>query len=90
MLFPILSFPILYSISDKKLSLKEIKQKTKKKTEQNTKQGDYYELFETRSFGGERLNFFKNSDIICTQGEMGRIALKWRGISVRWRETADL
>ena len=90
MLFPILSFPILYSISDKKLSLKEIKKKTKKKTEQNTKQGEYCELFETRSFSGERLKFFKDSDIIRTQGEMGRIALKWGGISVRWRETADL
>ena len=35
---------------------------------------EYFEIFETRSFGGERLKNFKNRDIISTQGEteMGR------------------
>ena len=35
---------------------------------------EYFEIFETRSFGGERLKIFKNRDIISTHGEteMGR------------------
>ena len=44
---------------DKKLkgNLKEIK--NKKKHSQSTKQVEYCELFETRSFCGERLKFFQ-------------------------------
>ena len=65
-LFPILLFPILYSMSDKKLLLKEIK----KEQSQNTKQVEYCELFETRSFGGERLKFFqKQRHYLHSQGD---------------------
>ena len=55
-LYSIVLFLILYSMSDKKLLLKEIE---KKKQSQNTKQVEYYELLETRSFGGERLKIFQ-------------------------------
>ena len=65
-LFPILLFPILYSMSDKKLLLKEIK----KKQSQNTKQVEYCELFETRSFDGECLKFFqKQGDHSHSRGD---------------------
>ena len=52
-----LLLPILYSISDKKLLLKELKKN--KKQPQNTKQVEYCELFETRNFGGKRLKVFQ-------------------------------
>ena len=56
-------------MSDKKLILREIK-KTKRQS-QNTKQVEYYcELFETRSFGGERLKFFqKQGDYSHSRGD---------------------
>ena len=47
---------MLYSKSDKKLLLEELK---KTKQSQNTKEVEYYELFETRSFSGEHLKFFQ-------------------------------
>ena len=53
-------------MSDKKLLLKEIK----KKQSQNTKQVEYCELFEMRSFGGERLKFLqKQRDYLQSQGD---------------------
>ena len=52
-------------MSDKKLLLKEIE----KKQSQNTKQVEYCELLETRSFGGERLKVFqKQGDYSHSQG----------------------
>ena len=67
-LFPILLFPTLYSVSDKKLILKFFK----KKQSQKTKQVEYCELFETRSFGGERLKFFqKQGDYSYSRGNGG-------------------
>ena len=48
---------MLYSMSDKKLLLEELKKK--KKQSQNTKEVEYCELFETRSFSGEHLKFFQ-------------------------------
>ena len=55
----IISYALLCSISDQKLLLKENSQK-------NTKQVEYCKLFETRSFGGERLK------IIQKQGDCSR------------------
>ena len=66
-LFPILLFPIPYSMSDKKLLLKEVK---KKKTVIKHKQVEYCELFEMRSFSGERLKFFqKQGDYLQSRGD---------------------
>ena len=54
-------------MSDKKIILKEIK---KKKQSQNTKQVEHCELFETKSFGGERLKIFqKRGDYVHSQGD---------------------
>ena len=72
-LFLILLFPILYSISDKKLLLK-----FSKKQSQKTKQVEYYELFETRSFSGKRLIY---EEIIQP---------KWRNLPVACREAAGM
>ena len=73
-------------MSDEKLLLKEIK----KKQSQDTKQVDYYELFETRSFGGERLKCFqKHGDYPHSRGDRS-IEPKWGDLPVGWRETAGL
>ena len=62
-LFPILLFPIHYSMSDKKFLLKEIW----KKQSHSTKQVEYCELFETTS-----LNFFqKQGDYSYSRGDGG-------------------
>ena len=67
-LLPVLLFPILYSYSDKKLLLK--KKKIFLKTITKTKQVEYCELFETRSFGEESLKFFqKQGDYSHSRGD---------------------
>ena len=49
---------MLYSMSDKKLLLEELKKKQKQQS-QNTKEVEYCKLFETRSFSEEHLKFFQ-------------------------------
>ena len=56
-------------MSDKKTSFK-------RKQSQNTKQVEYCELFETRSFGGEPLKVIQNRKIIRTNEETERIEQK--------------
>ena len=54
-------------MSDKKTSFKR---NLRKKQSQNTKQVEHCELFEMRSFGGERLKFFqKQGDYSHSRGD---------------------
>ena len=81
MLFPILLFPILYSMSDKKTSFKRNWKKNKK----NTKQVKFCGLCETRSFSKERLKFFQKQGGYSHSRGGGENWTKM-GRSLRWVE----
>ena len=86
-LFPILLFHILYSMSDKKLISKEHFSRNSHKIQSKWSIENY---LRQGVLAGSVWNLFKNREIIHTHGETRRIEPKWGDLPIRWRKKADL